>query len=100
MQRETRLVNVISVCAEAHPCVELVHSDNRVRWGTLFMPLIWLRKQIAASTKLKSAPLSVFCISLWLCRKKSLYNSKLISYIRLVSFCSGKLQITGDFFVK
>lgn len=39
-EREARLVNMISVCAAAHPCVELVYSDNRVRWGTLFMLMI------------------------------------------------------------
>lgn len=32
-----RLVNMISLSAAAHPCVELIHSDNRVHRGALFI---------------------------------------------------------------
>lgn len=68
---KTRLVNMITTCAAAHPCVELVYSDNRVHWGTLFMlsfDCILRRKQKNASTELRSAKSSVFCICGWLYR--------------------------------
>lgn len=32
----------ITICAEAHPCVEPLYGDNRVQWGILFMLFIWL----------------------------------------------------------
>ncbi len=53
-ESETRLMNMIRVCAAAHPCVELVHSDNRVHWGTLFMLLIWLHAEKEAESCLDS----------------------------------------------
>lgn len=44
----------IALCAAAHPCVELVRSDNRVRWGALFMLLIWLHTEEEAESCLDS----------------------------------------------
>lgn len=35
--KESEKEGMISVCAAAPPCAELIHSDNRVHWGTLFI---------------------------------------------------------------
>lgn len=52
---EMRLVNMITICAVAHPCVELAHSDNRVHRGTLFIMLfIWLHTEREAESCLNS----------------------------------------------
>lgn len=53
-ESETRRVNMITLCAAAHPCVELVHGDNRGRWDTLFMLLIWLHIEKEAESCLNS----------------------------------------------
>lgn len=45
---------MITVCAAAHPCVKLVRSDNRVLWGTLFMPFIWQHTENKAESCLDS----------------------------------------------
>lgn len=62
-ESETSLVNMISVCAAAHPCVELLHSDNRAHWDTLFMLLIWLHTKRGAECCLDSIKkCTVVCI--------------------------------------
>lgn len=94
-ESETRLVNVITVCAAAHPCVELVHGNNRVRRGTLFMLFFRLHaEKEAASTILRSASFSVICICGWLCREIFLVVEKNNILTRmLLSLCSTNLLI-------
>lgn len=69
---ETRLVNMITLCAAAHPCVELVHSDNRVHWDTLFMLFIWLHIEKEAESCLNSIKkCNVVCILyLWVAMQR------------------------------
>lgn len=79
---ETSLVDMITLCAAAHPCVELVHSDNRVLWDTLFMLFIWLHIEKEAESCLNSIKkCNVVCILyLWVERQRgNLYCSKATS---------------------
>lgn len=87
-ESETSLVNMISVCAAAHPCVELVHSDNRAHWDTLFMLLIWLHTKRGAERCLDSIKkCTVVCILyLWAAvQRGDLDCYKANNFIRLVS---------------
>lgn len=62
-ESEERLVNMITVCAAAHPCAKLVRSDNRALWGTLFMLFIWQHTEKKAESCLDSIKkCSVVCI--------------------------------------
>lgn len=65
-------MNMITACAAAHPCGELVHSDNRAHWGTLFMLLIWLHTEGEAESCLNSIKkCNVACILyLWVATRR------------------------------
>lgn len=80
--RETCEYDYRIVCAAAHPCVELVHSGNRVHWGTLFMLLIWLHTKREEESCLDSIKkCNVVCILyLWVAmRRRHFYCCKVTS---------------------
>lgn len=67
-------MNMITACAAAHPCVELVHTDNRVHWGTLFMLFIWQHTEKEAESCLDNIKkCNVVCILyLWVAMQRGI----------------------------
>lgn len=72
-------MDTATLCAAAHPCVELAYSDNRVHRETLFMLFIWLHIEKEAESCLNSnKKCNVVCIlSLWVAvQRGNLYCAK------------------------